>query len=73
MISKYKMNFLMNIIKRFTRDQVKPLGRWNIDYCSKKIDHKVDLSNVDHCGPCGNEHVKEKPTKILSTAKKDTK
>ena len=29
------------------------LGRWNIDYCSKKINNKVDLSNEDHCGPCG--------------------
>ncbi len=29
------------------------LGRWNIDYCNKKINRKVDLSNVDHCGPCG--------------------
>ena len=29
------------------------LGRWNIDYCSEKINRKIDLSNVDHCGPCG--------------------
>ncbi len=31
----------------------KPLGRWSIETCSKKINHKIDLSNEDHCGPCG--------------------
>jgi hypothetical protein len=30
------------------------LGRWNIDYCSKKINRKIDLSNYDHSGPCGH-------------------
>ncbi len=29
------------------------LGRWNLDHCNKKINRKVDLSNEDHCGPCG--------------------
>jgi hypothetical protein len=30
------------------------LGRWNIDYCEKKINKKIDLSNEDHCGTCNN-------------------
>jgi len=30
-----------------------PLGRWNTDYCENKRNQKVDLSNEDHCGPCG--------------------
>lgn len=30
-----------------------PMGRWNTDYCSVKMKQKVDLSNEDHCGPCG--------------------
>lgn len=29
------------------------LGRWNIDYCKTKTDIKIDLANIDHCGPCG--------------------
>jgi hypothetical protein len=29
------------------------LGRWNIDYCPKKTNTKIDLANEDHCGPCG--------------------
>jgi hypothetical protein len=31
----------------------KPLGRWNIESCNTKTNYKVDLSNEDHCGPCG--------------------
>ena len=26
------------------------LGRWKIEYCSKKLNDKIDLSNEDHCG-----------------------
>ena len=29
------------------------MGRWNIEYCSVKMNQKIDLSNEDHCGPCG--------------------
>jgi len=48
------INFIKTIIKRFVvKEQLKPLGRWNIDYCNTKINNKIDLSNEDHCGPCG--------------------
>lgn len=47
------MKFISNIIKRFVKDEKKILGRWNIDYCDKKMNNKVDMSNEDHCGPCG--------------------
>ena len=30
-----------------------PMGRWRIEKCHKKMNHKIDLSNEDHCGPCG--------------------
>jgi hypothetical protein len=36
-----------------SKEMPKPLGRWNIDYCNVKINNKIDLSNEDHCGPCG--------------------
>jgi hypothetical protein len=29
------------------------LGRWKIEQCKKKLNRKIDLSNEDHCGPCG--------------------
>lgn len=31
----------------------KMVGRWNLERCSKKLGRKIDLSNEDHCGPCG--------------------
>ena len=39
------------------------LGRWNIESCNKRLDKKIDLSNEDHCGPCGQ---------YLLTVKNDT-
>jgi len=47
------MKFITTLIKRFIKHDKTKLGRWNIEYCDKKMDHKVDLSNEDHCGPCG--------------------
>jgi hypothetical protein len=29
-----------------------PLGRC-IEECNKQMNYKIDLSNEDHCGPCG--------------------
>ena len=52
------MLFLQNFFKLFTsRPSCRPLGRWNIDYCIHKINHKIDLSNEDHCGPCGQYRI----------------
>ncbi len=50
-----RMNVLgKKIIKIYLdKDTIKPLGRWNIDYCNKVMDSKIDLANEDHCGPCG--------------------
>jgi hypothetical protein len=47
------MQVIKSIIKRFTEKDKKMLGRWTIDYCDKKVNNKIDLSNEDHCGPCG--------------------
>jgi hypothetical protein len=47
------MQFVKNVIKRFVEKDKKILGRWTIDYCDKKVNSKIDLSNEDHCGPCG--------------------
>ena len=35
------------------RSVPQPLGRWAIDTCDKKRNTKIDFSNEDHCGPCG--------------------
>jgi hypothetical protein len=48
------MKYITTIIKKLIPKELpKPTGRWNIDYCNKKINNKIDLSNEDHCGPCG--------------------
>jgi hypothetical protein len=59
------MLFIVNQIKRFiVKELPKPLGRWGIDYCNKRINQKIDLSNEDHCGPCG-QYIMSKSTKML--------
>jgi hypothetical protein len=48
------MKYITNIIKKFIpKDLPKPVGRWRIESCNAKTNHKIDLSNEDHCGPCG--------------------
>ena len=47
------MRLIQRFINRWVKNEKKVLGRWNIDYCDNKLSKKVDLSNEDHCGPCG--------------------
>jgi hypothetical protein len=50
------MNFVRSIIKHIiysSKELPKPLGRWRMENCNNKTNNKVDLSNEDHCGPCG--------------------
>jgi hypothetical protein len=48
------MKYIKTFIKKFIRvDLPKPLGRWRTEECAKQMNNKIDLSNEDHCGPCG--------------------
>jgi len=48
------MKFITNIIKKLSpKDISKPLGRWRLENCNTQMNNKIDLSNEDHCGPCG--------------------
>lgn len=48
------MKFITKIlVKLLPKEVTKPVGRWSIEKCNKKTNYKVDLSNEDHCGPCG--------------------
>jgi hypothetical protein len=48
------MKYISNILKKFMPKELpKPVGRWRIENCNTQMNHKVDLSNEDHCGPCG--------------------
>lgn len=62
----YKMNVLGKILFWGRKPEHRVLGRWAIDSCQKKTDIKIDLSNEDHCGPCGqyNLHVVGSPSNV---------
>ena len=48
------MKFITTIIKKFKPKEIsRPLGRWRIENCNNQMNQKIDLSNEDHCGPCG--------------------
>ena len=48
------MKFITTIIQKLLpKDIPKHLGRWRIENCNTVVNNKIDLSNEDHCGPCG--------------------
>ena len=48
------MKFIITVLKKIIPKEVpKPLGRWKLEQCSLQMNNKIDLSNEDHCGPCG--------------------
>jgi len=49
----YIMKYISDIIRRLTKELPKPVGRWRIENCNIRMNNKIDLSNEDHCGPCG--------------------
>jgi len=60
---------MKNIIQQIMKKDKKVLGRWNMEYCDKKMNKKIDLSNEDHCGPCG-QYLLEQNKIIKETIKK---
>ena len=46
------------------------LGRWNTVYNRSTLDKRIDLSNEDHCGPCGQyileKNIFSKPIPIMN-------
>ena len=54
------MKYIITIIKKiFPKELPKPMGRWKIEECNTKLISKIDLSNEDHCGPCGQYALKK--------------
>jgi hypothetical protein len=48
------MKFLLSILRKIIPKELpKPMGRWTYENCDIKLNQKIDLSNEDHCGPCG--------------------
>jgi len=71
------MKYLINIIKKFIPKELpKPVGRWRIENCNKQMNQKIDLSNEDHCGPCGQyalEKIESKNNEMVVLPVKDLK
>ena len=58
------MKSLILILQKFFHKKLpNPMGRWNTDNCNIKINKKIDFSNEDHCGPCGNYELYKKEFK----------
>lgn len=54
------MNFITKFTQKFSFSKnTKPLGRWNVDYCDKIINRKIDMANEDHCGTCSEYSAKK--------------
>ena len=51
------------MIQQIMKKDKKILGRWNMEYCDTKMNKKIDLSNEDHCGPCGQYILEQKEIK----------
>ena len=51
-------------IKQFFPKEVpKPLGRWRTEE-GHQLNQKIDLSNEDHCGPCGHYGLEKTKTNL---------
>jgi len=65
------MKYIKTLIAKILQKELpKPMGRWNIDYCNKKVNTKIDLSNEDHCGPCG-KYIKTKIAELKNEIKNE--
>lgn len=63
-----KMNAVFTKFKFLVKEIPKPLGRWRLEHSMKQLNHKIDLANQDHCGPCGQHaDVKINTIKIENT------
>jgi len=48
------MKFITLMLQKLRPTIPSPLGRWRTESCTTQMNHKIDLSNEDHCGPCGH-------------------
>ena len=60
-----KNNSVFKLTNRILFDTHKPpsLGRWGLLH-DNRVNLRVDWSNEDHCGPCGNLKLENKKIKL---------
>jgi len=48
------MRYIITAMKKLlSKELPNPVGRWRVEQCNTRMNHKIDWSNEDHCGPCG--------------------
>jgi len=52
-MQRFVQRLTISVTNFLPRTVQKPLGRWSYETCHARLAHKIDLSNEDHCGPCG--------------------
>lgn len=63
------MKFITAILNKLKSPRLpRPLGRWRVEHCEIQMKNKIDLSNEDHCGPCG-QYALEKTKDVLKRKK----
>ena len=68
------MKFITTIMKRWIQKDIpNPVGRWRIENCHLQMNQKIDLSNEDHCGPCGQYALEKAEQKQIPKTNKQMK
>lgn len=62
---------ILKIIKKLSIIGVKPPtpnGRWSILESNRALQRRIDMANIDHCGPCSFDELKKDKTNYLITS-----
>lgn len=67
-------NIAIFITKLFPKEIPKPMGRWRNGKSDTQMNTNIDLSNEDHCGPCGQYALTmiEKASKLTDAPKESS-
>ena len=69
---------LIRIAQKFTTyftHKAPELGRWSLLECNDALQKRIDMANIDHCGPCGFDQIREEKNKkfTIKTGHSDNK
>lgn len=48
------LKYFLHLVKPNKTTQ---LGRWGLVYSSGDLQKRIDLANIDHCGPCKHSDI----------------
>lgn len=56
------LNIFTKFIENIVKYQPVQLGRWSTLTSSEALQKRIDLANIDHCGPCRHQDLPKKGT-----------